>query len=99
MNTTTADAGSATVTDQPAARQLRRSGDDKMLAGVAGGIARYLDADVTLVRVVIIAALVLLTGAGVALYLAAWLLIPEDGEDQPIAAAWIAACRDRFAKP
>jgi phage shock protein PspC (stress-responsive transcriptional regulator) len=70
-----------------------------MLAGVAGGIARYLNADVTLVRVVIIAALVLLTGTGVALYLAAWLLIPEDGEDQPIAAAWIAACRDRFAKP
>ena len=99
MNTTTADAGAATVTDQPAARQLRRSSDDKMLAGVAGGIARYLDADVTLVRVVILAALVLLTGAGVALYLAAWLLIPEDGEDQPIAAAWIAAGRDRFARP
>jgi phage shock protein C len=98
MNTT-ADAGPGTFTSQPAARQLRRSRDDKMLAGVAGGIARYLNADVTLVRVVIIAALVLLTGTGVALYLAAWLLIPEDGEDQPIAAAWIAACRDRFARP
>jgi phage shock protein PspC (stress-responsive transcriptional regulator) len=95
MNTTTADTGSATVTDQPAARQLRRSGDDKMLAGVAGGIARYLNADVTLVRV-IIAALALLNGAGVVLYIAAWLLIPADGEDQPVAAAWIAYCRDRF---
>ena len=86
---------SATATDQPEARQLRRSADDKMLAGVAGGIARYLDADVTLVRV-IIAALALFTGAGAALYLAAWLLIPADGDDQPIAAAWIAGCRDRF---
>jgi phage shock protein PspC (stress-responsive transcriptional regulator) len=96
MNTATADAGSATVTDQPEARQLRRSGDDKMLAGVAGGIARYLNADVTLVRV-IIAALALFAGAaGVALYIAAWLLIPGDGEDQPVAAAWIADCRDRF---
>ena len=95
MNTTTADAGSATVTDQPGARQLRRSADDKMLAGVAGGIARYLNADVTLVRI-IIAALVLFTGAGVALYVAAWLLIPADGEDQPVAEAWIAARRDRF---
>jgi phage shock protein PspC (stress-responsive transcriptional regulator) len=94
MNTTTADAGSATVTDQSGARQLRRSADDKMLAGVAGGIARYLDADVTLVRL-IVAALALFTGAGVALYVAAWLLIPEDGEDQPIAAAWIADWRDR----
>ena len=95
MNTTTADARSATVTGQPQARQLRRSGDDRMLAGVAGGIARYLDADVTLVRV-IIAALVLFTGAGAALYLAAWLLIPADGDDESIAAAWIARHQDRY---
>jgi len=81
MNTTTADARSAPVIDQPQARQLRGSGDDKMLAGVAGGMVRYLNADVTLVRV-IIAALVLFTGAGVALYVAAWLLIPEDGVDR-----------------
>ena len=79
MNTNTADAGSAAVHGQPDARQLRRSGDDRMLAGVAGGIARYLNADVTLVRV-IIAALALFTGAGVALYVAAWLLIPADGQ-------------------
>jgi phage shock protein PspC (stress-responsive transcriptional regulator) len=89
MNTSTADTEHATITDRPAARQLRRSADDRMLAGVAGGIARYLDTDVTLVRV-IIAALTLFTGTGVALYIAAWLLIPVDGEDQPVAAAWIA---------
>ena len=94
MNATTADAGSATATDQPEARQLRRSADDKMLGGVAGGIARYLNADVTLVRV-ILAALALFTSVGVALYIAAWLLIPEDGEDESIAAAWIAGRRDR----
>ena len=86
MNTTTADAGSAALNGQPGARQLRRSGDGKMLAGVAGGIACYLNADVTLIRV-IIAALALSTGTGVALYIAAWLLIPADGEDQPAAAA------------
>ena len=44
---------------------------------------------------VIIAALALLTGADVALYVAAWLLIPADGEDQPIAEAWIASRQDR----
>ncbi len=88
MNTTT-------DTGQPRACQLRRSGDDKMLAGVAGGIARYLNADVTLVRV-IIAALALFTGAGVALYIAAWLLIPADGNDHPAAAVWMAGRRDRF---
>jgi phage shock protein C len=95
MNTTTADAGSATVTSQPGARQLRRCGDDKMLAGVASGLARYLNADVTLVRV-IIAALALFTGAGVAVYIAAWLLIPGDWQDQPAAAARILGRRDRF---
>ena len=94
MNTSPAEAGCATTSDKPTARQLRRSGSDRMLAGVAGGIARYLEADVTLVRV-IIAALALCTGVGVALYIAAWLLIPEDGNDLPIAEIWIRQNRSR----
>ena len=94
MNATTADAPTTTATDQHQAGQLRRSSDDKMLGGVAGGLARYLNADVTLVRVVI-AALAIFTGAGATLYLAAWLLIPADGDQQSIAAAWIASRRNR----
>jgi|SRR5580693_9328435 phage shock protein PspC (stress-responsive transcriptional regulator) len=94
MSTTTADTASATVNDRCEAGQLRRSTDDKMLAGVAGGIARYLDVDATLVRVAI-AALTLLTGAGAALYIAAWLLIPADGEAQSVAAAWLDSRRAR----
>jgi phage shock protein PspC (stress-responsive transcriptional regulator) len=94
MNTTTADTGFTTTTGRPATRQLRRSTDDRMLAGVASGLARYLDADVTLVRI-IVAALTIFTGAGVALYIAAWLLIPEDGDDQSIAQSWIASRRSR----
>ena len=94
MSTSTAGAWSATVNDQPEVRQLRRSGDDRMLAGVAGGIARSLDVDVTLVRVVI-AALALFTGAIVPLYIAAWLLVPADGDDQSVAAAWLAVRRNR----
>ena len=46
------------TTDQPGAGRLRRSGEDRMLAGV--------------------------------------LLIPADGADQSIAAAWLAGRRDRF---
>ena len=90
----TADAESATATaqPQPRSRQLRRSADEAMLAGVAAGIARYLDADVTLVRLLMVAAC-LFTGAGPALYLAAWLLVPRDGQDQSLAAAWIARRR------
>jgi phage shock protein PspC (stress-responsive transcriptional regulator) len=111
MSTTTADAEFDTTAHQTddhthydtghstghstGARRLSRSADDRMLAGVAGGIARYLDVDVTLVRVGI-AALTLLTGPVAALYVAAWLLIPADGEDQSVAAAWLARREDRF---
>jgi phage shock protein PspC (stress-responsive transcriptional regulator) len=94
MNTTTADTTSSTATDQQEAGPLTRSVDDRMLAGVGGGIARYLNVDATLVRVGI-AAVILLTGVGAALYVAAWLLVPADGEDQSIAAAWISARRDQ----
>ena len=93
MSTATADFESATTTDQHETTPLRRSADDRMLAGVAGGIARYLNVDATLVRIGV-AALTLLTGVGAALYIAAWLLIPADGEDQSIAAAWIADRQD-----
>ncbi len=62
---------------------------------MAGGTARYLNTDATLVRV-IIAALVLCTSAGAALYVAAWLLIPADGDDESIAAAWLAGRRNRY---
>jgi phage shock protein PspC (stress-responsive transcriptional regulator) len=86
MKTISQDAGSTTINE---ARQLRRSTNDRMLAGVAGGIAHYLRADVTLVRVVV-AVLALCTGVGAVLYLAAWLLLPEDGKAQSIAGAWIA---------
>jgi phage shock protein PspC (stress-responsive transcriptional regulator) len=50
--------------------------------------------DATLVRIGV-AVLTLLTGAGAALYIAAWLLIPADGEDQSVAAAWLASRGDR----
>ena len=35
------------------------------------------------------------TGAGVPLYVAAWLLVPAAGQDQSVAAAWLAARRNR----
>ena len=94
MSTATADTAYDTTNDRRDALRLRRSADDKMLAGVAGGIARYLNVDATLVRIGV-AVLILLTGAGAALYIAAWLLIPADGEDQSVAAAWLASRRDR----
>lgn len=63
---------------------LRRGGPHRMLAGVAVGLAEYLDVDPTLVRVGFVV-LTLLGGLAVPLYLAGWLLIPEVGADQSVA--------------
>ena len=65
-----------------------------MLAGVASGIARYLGVDVTLVRIAF-AVLTFLGGAAVPVYLAGWLLIPEEGSDQSIAAGIIESLQSR----
>ena len=66
---------------------LERPVHDRMLAGVAAGVARYLNVDVTVVRIVF-AVLTVVGGAALPIYLAGWLLIPEDGADQSIAAGW-----------
>jgi phage shock protein PspC (stress-responsive transcriptional regulator) len=74
--------------DQPrglGSRQLCRPLHDRMLGGVAAGIADYLDVDATIVRIVF-AVLTFIGGAGVPVYLAGWLLIPEEGSDRSLAA-------------
>ena len=60
--------------DEP--RRLRRSRDDKMIAGVAGGIGEYFGIDPVLVRIGFIG-LALLGGAGLVLYPVAWVLVPD----------------------
>jgi phage shock protein PspC (stress-responsive transcriptional regulator) len=65
-------------------RLLRRSQDGRILGGVAAGLARYFSVDVAHVRIALVA-LSFLGGAGVPLYLAAWVLIPADGSSIAIA--------------
>jgi phage shock protein PspC (stress-responsive transcriptional regulator) len=61
--------------------RLRRSTTDRRIAGVAAGIARHLDIDPTIVRVLLVV-LVFFGGAGLLIYGAVWLFVPEDGKDQ-----------------
>jgi phage shock protein PspC (stress-responsive transcriptional regulator) len=63
-------------------RQLRRSRNDKMVAGVCGGIARYLKVDTAVVRIGLVVATILGFGTGALVYLACWVLMPEDDDDQ-----------------
>ncbi len=61
-------------------RALRRSGTDRVAAGVLGGLGRQLGLDPVLLRVVT-AVLAVFGGVGFLLYAIAWLLVPAD--DQP----------------
>jgi phage shock protein PspC (stress-responsive transcriptional regulator) len=65
-----------------------------MLAGVAAGVARYFDVDVTIVRIVF-AVLAVVGGIGVPLYLAGWLLIPDEDAEQSIASSFIQSLQAR----
>lgn len=77
-----------TSTATPAAPRLRRRATDRVMAGVASGLADYLNVDPLLVRVVLVG-LVLFNGAGFFIYLAAWLFIPAEGSDVSIVEGWI----------
>jgi phage shock protein PspC (stress-responsive transcriptional regulator) len=80
---------------QPRARQLTRSVNDRMLAGVAAGAATFLGIDVMIVRIILVV-LTFVGGAAVPIYLACWLLIPEEGSDQSIAGAFIQSLQTRY---
>jgi phage shock protein PspC (stress-responsive transcriptional regulator) len=66
----------------PDRRQLRRSGTDKMIGGVAGGLAEYSGIDSVLWRVGFVA-LTLAGGSGILVYLLLWVLMspPPLGPD------------------
>ncbi|MGH3859525.1 PspC domain-containing protein [Actinokineospora sp.] len=64
--------------DTKTTRTLRRSRTDKMLAGVCGGIAKTLGIDAALVRIGLVVATILGFGTGVLIYLACWILMPEE---------------------
>jgi phage shock protein PspC (stress-responsive transcriptional regulator) len=60
-------------------RRLLRSRDDRMVAGVAGGLGRYFHVDPVIFRIGF-AVSVFFGGLGVLAYLALWLFVPADPE-------------------
>lgn len=58
-------------------RRLTRSTSDQIIAGVCGGLARWVGWDPTLVRVVYLLATIFLLGLpGVVLYVLLWIVMP-----------------------
>jgi phage shock protein PspC (stress-responsive transcriptional regulator) len=82
------DTTQQTPTAQYGRPPLRRAYNGRMLAGVAAGIADYLNVDVTLIRIAFVV-FTFLGGAGIPAYLACLLLIPEEGTDESIASSLI----------
>jgi phage shock protein PspC (stress-responsive transcriptional regulator) len=60
-----------------------------MVAGVAAGLASYLNVDATLVRIGFAVATAVTGGLAITAYLACLLLVPEDGASESIAASLI----------
>jgi phage shock protein C len=76
-------------------KRLYRSRTDRMLAGVAGGIAEYLAVDPTLVRVVFVVLALAGSGIGLLVYLVLWLIVPEEGSAAGSAGSIIVRAGDR----
>ena len=60
-----------------AGNRLTRSTDDKVVAGLSGGLGRYFGIDPVVFRIAFVV-LTLAGGSGILLYLVGWLMIPDD---------------------
>jgi phage shock protein C len=66
-----------TVSSTPVARRLHRSRDDRVIAGVCGGLAEYFGIDAVLMRIAFVL-LVFAGGLGILAYVLGWIFIPEE---------------------
>lgn len=58
-------------------KRLTRSKSDRMVAGVAAGVASYVNIDPTIVRLLFVL-LTLAGGPGFIIYVIMWLVVPEE---------------------
>jgi phage shock protein PspC (stress-responsive transcriptional regulator) len=84
-----------TAADEAPARRLVRPTEGRWLGGVAAGLGRYFDVNPLVYRIAF-AALALVGGTGILLYLAAWLVIPGEYDEESIA---VEALRGRREQP
>ena len=69
-------------------KRLLRIRQGRLVAGVCTGLAAYFGVDVNLVRLAF-GVLTVFYGLGILLYLIAWMILPEDGEDGSILESFI----------
>jgi phage shock protein PspC (stress-responsive transcriptional regulator) len=59
-------------------KQLVRPQKGRMIAGVCAGIGNHVDIDPTVIRLIWVVLTLFSLGTGIIVYLAAWILIPEE---------------------
>lgn len=59
-------------------KRLYRSRDDRMIAGVCGGVAKYFDMDPTIVRIIFVL-LIFANGLGILAYIIMAIVVPLEG--------------------
>jgi phage shock protein PspC (stress-responsive transcriptional regulator) len=64
-------------------KRLCRRRDGRLVAGVCTGLAAYFGIHVTLIRLAF-AVYTIFWGLGVLIYLVAWVVVPEEGEEASI---------------
>ena len=65
------------------AKRLYRSKEDRMIAGVCGGIAEYFSIDPVWVRLIMVL-LVFIDGIGILAYIIAWIIVPENPSQKQV---------------
>ncbi len=63
-------------------KRLYRSGKERILGGVCGGIAEHFETDPTLIRLLWILLTFISFGAGILFYIIAWIIIPRNPNDK-----------------
>lgn len=80
--------------DEAPARRLVRTSDGRWLGGICAGLGRYFDINPLVYRIAFVA-LALAGGTGLLLYLAAYLVIPDEHADESIAVEAMRTRRDQ----
>ena len=67
-------------------KRLYRSRTNRFLGGVCGGLSSYADIDPNILRLLWVALTIISVGIGIAVYIAAWIIVPEEPEEASVTA-------------
>ncbi|MGM9475134.1 PspC domain-containing protein [Pedobacter sp. GSP4] len=61
-------------------KKLFRNEHDKMIAGVASGLADYMQVEVTIIRLLFALSAIFMAGAGLVAYIIMWIIVPVNND-------------------